>query len=181
MEKITNQVILDMVQESIRNGHLSKLEFILIPEDLQEEYINHTLSYSSWFPDWAFKYAPDRLKPIILDYQITNGRGLSKEELEACTKEQIEKYVDRLIKQESYVNSFEIEYFTEEQKIKYLNQKAIHGDYMEPELFMMLDEYHKLRYILMTGLNEVSSEIYEWFLVYEKATNRDNKINQILE
>jgi hypothetical protein len=33
----------------------------------------------------------------------------------------------------------------------------------------------------MTGLNEVSGEIYEWFLVYEKATNRDNKINQILE
>jgi hypothetical protein len=45
----------------------------------------------------------------------------------------------------------------------------------------MLDEYHKLRYILMTGLNEVNSEIYNWYIAYETATNRDKQITKILE
>lgn len=119
----------------------------------------------------------ERLYPLISDKPLIN------EFIEVTHKDIYETYslAPTLLLEETYVNLHEIEYFTEEQKLRYLNKKAIDGDYLPTELFMMLDEYHKLRYILMIGLNEADNEVCEWYTAYEKATNRDKQITKILE
>lgn len=177
------QRTLDLINNNILYNRLTELEFLLLTEDLQEKYIVHLVDNGLSTPNWLYTSCNANLKSIVLDYKIKSGypHSFSKQELSDCSKEQIAFYVNYLIKSGQWISEYEIIYLTDEQRTKYLNERAISGEYLATDLFMMLDEFHKIKYITMSGLLNVEPGIYEWYEVYDKANNRDNQINSILD
>lgn len=175
------QRTLDLINSNIIFGRLTELEFLLIPDDMQEKYVMYLANNGLSTPNWLYTSCNVHLKSIILEHKIKTSNNLTKEELADCSPEQITFYVNNLIKSGTWVSSYEIVYFTDEQREKYLSNKVSFGDYIEPELFFMLDEYHKLKYIIFYGLNNVDEPISKWYEVYEKSNNRDKQINSILD
>lgn len=174
------------LERLIKDGlHLSEIEFSVCPDELKMSYINTKISLNQNIEDWIFNWGDAKTKEDIITNDIKCGRTLAEERLKFIPINLIDTYYEFKLRNGFSIEECDLKYLTPEKHSELLYKLIDEGSEecfcdLAIEQFNMIDEKHKLTYIINNGLFNLTEDITGWYKTWLKAKGRDFKIDSVL-
>ena len=180
-----SEIFKELNKEIDAGMHLSFIEFSLCPYDTKLHFIRTFIKVNkspySVLKPWVFDWCSKEIKTEIIQSFISSKRKLSERMIKMCPTDLLDTYFEYRM-EDDFLENYEFELLTQEQKNKYIIKGIEDGsiNYIDIDDFETLDIKYKILFIFNNGYCNVDSEIKEWYDNWEKATNRENRIDKIL-
>jgi hypothetical protein len=158
---------------------ISELEWLLLPEELKQEFINYYCANKSLLPDFAFKEMQETLKNTYIDRLIRDGYspadlGLLHTDL---SEDLLKIFIENIIGVESVSDEI-FDLFTLQQKIYHIQKSGKDSYYITEYQFNHLKPLEKLDYSVYNGY--YNKFMIDWYKPWRDAIEREKQMDSIL-
>jgi len=183
--KNPDEELLKIIKNNMKEGNRIMLsEYLLYPSELRKHFIE--ISIGNTVVNWVFDLFTPEQKSKHLDIAIDKVNPLnniSTHMLEFLSYEQKTKLYQKNIESGEGISNDILKTLNSEQISNYIrNSVKIYGDdYIEEEIFNLLDLETKLYVITHCGLNNLEKTIKNWYYNYQKGLKREEQIKSLID
>jgi hypothetical protein len=181
-QEIIEKIFRDKYLKSLSHNYnrISELEWLLIPEDLRQEYLAIQINNETLLPDFILKSLPESSMNKYIYNMIRAGYlpqelGLKARDL---PEELLKRHISIIIGENSVEDDL-FDMFTEEQKYKHINNSGERSYSITEYQFNYLNPMQKVDY-LVYNQNSYTDFMINWYKSWREAIDREKRMDSIL-